>query len=217
MIIYALPGLGTNHKLFVNTIIKHHTIIVLQWPIPNQFDTMESYAKKFLPQIVRLDEPYCLLGVSFGGMICVELSKLLTPQKIFLVSSSKNRSELPWYIKLLKYIPLHQLIKESYHRRLAYFGRWFIGFEKAYKSEFLEMVNSMPENYFKYCIDIIANWNGTDFKKNTIHIHGTQDRLIRYKDVTCDFTIKNGAHAMIVFNAAEINSIIEKELSIVSQ
>jgi esterase/lipase len=216
MIIYAIPGLGTNEKLYINTKIKGHELVVLNWPNPSSNETMESYALKFLPQIDQ-SQTYCLLGVSFGGMICSELSKIIHPNKLFLISTSKNRAELPWYIKALKYIPVHKIVSEKYHRKLAYHGKWFIGFGNGYIPEFLGMVNSMTENYFKFCINIITNWKGNEIGKNIIHIHGTNDRLLKYKYVKSDYTITNGSHAMIVFNAEEINSIIEKELSNVSQ
>jgi hypothetical protein len=212
MIIYAIPGLGTNEKLYVNTHIKNHQIVILNWPIPTLNETMESYAKKFLPQIDQT-KPFCLLGVSFGGMLCAELSKTTTPFKLFLVSTCKTRMELPWYLKIFKHIPIHKIVGEKCHRKLAYHGKWFIGFGNAYIPEYLGMVNSMTENYFKFCINIIVNWKGKDYGKNIIHIHGTNDRLLKYKYVKSDYTIKGGSHAMIVFNAAEINSIIEKELS----
>lgn len=82
MTIYAIPGLGTTEKLYVNTKIKGVEIIVLNWPTPEKNDTMESYARKFLPQI-NTNIPFCLLGVSFGGMICTELSKIISPKKYF--------------------------------------------------------------------------------------------------------------------------------------
>ena len=216
MTIYAIPGLGTTEKLYVNTKIKGVEIIVLNWPTPEKNDTMESYARKFLPQI-NTNIPFCLLGVSFGGMICTELSKIISPKKIFLISSCKSRKELPWFIKTLKYIPLHRLISENQHRKMAYKGRWIIGFGKAYIPEFLGMVNSMTKNYFKYCINIIVNWNNTTLQKNTIHIHGDNDILLWYKFVKPDYTISRGSHAMVVFQADEINKIIEKELNLVSQ
>lgn len=211
MIVYAIPGLGTTEKLYANTYIKNHEVVVLNWPLPTLDDTMESYAKKFLPQIDQT-KPFCLLGVSFGGMICSELSKLTSPFKLFLVSTSKSRIELPWYLKVLKHIPIHKTVSEKYHRKLAYHGKWFIGFGNAYIPEYLGMVNSMTENYFKFCINIIVNWTGKDFGKNIVHIHGTNDRLLKYKYVKSDYAIKDGSHAMIVFNAEEINLIIEKEL-----
>lgn len=216
MTIHAIPGLGTTEKLYVNTKIKGVEIIVLNWPTPEKNDTMESYARKFLPQI-NTNIPFCLLGVSFGGMICTELSKIISPKKIFLISSCKSRKELPWFIKTLKYIPLHRLISENQHRKIAYRGRWIIGFGKAYIPEFLGMVNSMTKNYFKYCINIIVNWNNTTLPKNTIHIHGDNDILLWYRFVKPDYTISRGSHAMVVFQADEINKIIEKELNLVSQ
>lgn len=214
MVIYAIPGLGTTEKLYVNTKINGVEIIVLNWPTPDKNDTMETYARKFLPQI-NTSVPFCLLGVSFGGMLCTELSKIISPQKVFLISTCKSRKELPWFIKTMKYISLHKIISEKTHRKMAYQGRWIIGFGKAYIPEFLGMVNGMTENYFKYCINIIVSWEGKELPKNSIHIHGDADRLLWYKYVKPDYTIKQGSHAMVVFRAEEINAIIKKELNLV--
>lgn len=214
MVIYAIPGLGTTEKLYANTLINGVEIIVLEWPIPEKNDTMQSYAHKFLTQI-NIEKPFCLLGVSFGGMLCTELSHIITPQKVFLISTSKSRKELPWFIRLMKHLPIHRIISEKHHRKMAYQGRWIVGFGSAYIPEFLGMVNSMNENYFKYCISIIATWKGKQPPKNSIHIHGDADRLLMYKNVKSDYTIVNGGHAMIVFQAEEINKIIEKELGLI--
>ncbi len=199
--------------MYVNISIPDVDIKVLEWPLPEKNDTMHSYARKFLPQI-NTSEPFCLLGVSFGGMLCTELSHIISPEKIFLVSTSKTRKELPWFIRMFKYIPIYKIINERHHRKMAYQGRWIVGFGKAYIPEFLGMVNSMSENYFQNCINIIVNWKGITLPKNSIHIHGDNDRLLKYKFVKADHTISNGSHAMIVFQAEEINKIIEKELKL---
>ena len=209
---YAIPGLGTTQELFINIRIKNTEIIVLDWPIPSANDTMQSYAKKFLP-LIDTSNPFYLMGVSFGGMICTELSKLISPVKTFLISTCKTRQELPWFIKTLKHIPIHLVLSEKYHRKLAYQGRWFIGFGAAYIPEFLGMVNQMKENYFTYCIHIIVNWNNTIAPNNTIHIHGTNDNLISHKNVKADYLIKDGSHAMVVFRAEEINAFLEKQIN----
>lgn len=211
MIIYAIPGLGTTEQLFSNTHIKGAEFIVLDWPLPEKGDTMQSYAEKFLPQI-DTSKPFCLMGVSFGGMLCTELSKIISPRKTFLISTCKSRSELPWFIRFFKYVPLYKYIRESGHRKMAYHGRWMIGFGKAYIPEFLGMVSSMKENYFRHCMNIIVNWNGTAFPKNAVHIHGNADRLLLYRYVKADHTIKGGSHAMVVFQAEEINKIVEEEI-----
>jgi esterase/lipase len=173
---------------------------------------MQSYARKFLPQI-NTSEPFCLLGVSFGGMLCTELSKIISPQKVFLISTSKLRKELPWFIRLMKHIPLHKLISETSHRKMAYQGRWLIGFGKAYIPEFLGMVDSMTDNYFKHCIQIIVSWNNEELPQNAVHIHGNADNLLWYKYVSANYTIENGSHAMVLFQAEEVNGIIKNEIN----
>lgn len=211
MVIYAIPGLGTTEKLYENVNIKSAKMIVLKWPRPEKHDTMQSYARKFLSQI-NTDRPFCLLGVSFGGMLCAELSRIITPKKIFLVSTSKCRNELPWYIRFFKYIPIHQIISEKTHRKMAYESGWLIGFGKAFIPEYLGMINRMEANYFKNAINIIVNWDRKVFPENYIHIHGDGDKLLMHKYVKADHTIQKGSHAMIVFQAEEIGKIIEKEI-----
>lgn len=211
MIIYAIPGLGTTNQLFSNTAIAGAELVVLDWPLPEKDDTMPSYAKKFLPQI-DTSKPFCLLGVSFGGMLCTELSRIIAPQKTFLISTCKSREELPWFIRLFKHVPVYRYISEGKHRNMAYHGRWIIGFGRAYIPEFLGMVSSMKENYFRYCMNIIVNWEGKEFPKNAVHIHGTDDRLLLYRYVKADHTIAGGSHAMVVFRAEEINRIVANEI-----
>jgi hypothetical protein len=212
MIIYAIPGLGTTEKLYVNTRIDNAEVVVLKWPTPEKNDTMKTYARKFLDQM-DLSKPFCLLGVSFGGMLCTELSKITSPEKVFLVSTSKLRKELPWFIRAMKYIPIHKLLSETNHRKMAYQGRWFIGFGKAYIPEFLGMVDSMMENYFRHCIQIIATWDNRQMPQKAVHIHGNADKLLLYKCVSAHYTIQNGSHAMIMYHADEVNDIIAKELT----
>lgn len=212
MKVYAIPGLGTTEKLFVNTQFINAELIALNWPISEKSDDMKSYARKFLPQI-DTSSPFCLLGVSFGGMLCAELAKLCSPQKIVLISSCKLRKELPWYLRIYKYFPLHKIINDKLHRYIAYEAKWILGFGSAFVPEYLEMVNSMKTDYFKNSINMIVNWDAKDFSNKIIHIHGTNDKLLKHKMVKADYLIKGGSHAMIIFNAKEINNIIDREIT----
>lgn len=211
MIIYAIPGFGTTADLFSNISVEGAELVVLQWPAASHDDTMESYARKFLPQI-DTTKPFCLLGVSFGGMLCTELCGILKPQHTFLVSSARARHELPWFLRILKYIPLHRCISENAHRRLARYGRPMIGFDKAYLPQFIKMASSMGPQYFRNCSRIIVNWRRESPPENLTSLHGSADRLILYSGVKADHTIRGGTHAMVVMQAAEISSILSQQL-----
>ena len=51
-----------------------------------------------------------LIGLSFGGMISVEIAKQMPIEKIVLVSSVCCRKELPFFMKVVSALNLNRLI-----------------------------------------------------------------------------------------------------------
>ncbi|MDZ4666161.1 MAG: alpha/beta hydrolase [Bacteroidota bacterium] len=205
--IYAIPGLGTTGKLFEYMRIANCEVKILQWPQPESGMALEHYAQLFVQQI-DTSKPFSLLGVSFGGMICSELSHVVNAEKVILISSCKNKMELPFIVRFQKYIPLYKWFSENLLRQFAFNSRWILGFEKEYKDVFSEMINSMPKNYISLSIGMIVNWANTKTPKNCIHIQGKKDHLLLYRNVKADHSIENGGHAMIVYQAKEINGLL---------
>ncbi len=209
MIIYAIPGLATTGKLFERLKVKGCEIKVLDWPQPEEGVKLEDYAKLFL-KAIDTSKPFCLLGVSFGGMLCSELSHLVNAEKVFLVSTCKNKFELPWTIRLQRLLPIYKLFSERFLILNAFKFHWFLGFKTDYRETLEEMVSAMPQDYIKRSVHMIVNWENTRVPKNCIHIHGTNDHLLYFGCVKADHAIENGSHAMIVYNAEEINTLLDK-------
>jgi hypothetical protein len=209
MVIYAIPGLGTTGKLFERLKVKGCEVKVLDWPQPQAAMNLQDYAKLFLNGI-DASKPFCLLGVSFGGMLCSELSHMVSAQKVFLISSCKNKFELPWTIRFQRFLPIYKLFSEKMLVSSAFRFHWMLGFKKDYKDIFREMIHAMPKDYIKCSAHMIVNWENEKMPRNSIHIHGDKDRLLYYKCVKADHTIKNGSHAMIVYNAEEINELLSR-------
>ena len=206
-LIYTIPGLGTTKDLFKNISIPNYQLKVLHWPEPQAGWSLKDYAQKFLDQI-DATVPVNLMGVSFGGMLCSEIAELIPTKKIILISSCKNRSELPPGIKILKTLPLQRFVNDRLYRAFAEKLSWAVGFEKNYLPEFLQMMRSMPRNYFKYCIDMIIRWNKTSNNTAIHHIHGNADTLLPHTFVKNYEVIEKGNHAMILYKAAEINVLL---------
>lgn len=209
-IVYVIPGLGTTKELFRFIDLKDTELRFLDWPELENGETMRSLADKMANGIVET-KPYYLMGVSFGGMLCSEIARVKKPVKTILISSSKCRKELPLLFRLFKYLPIHNWIPESQLRLLARNSRRILGFDRSFIKEFHKMIDAMPKEYFKRAINCIINWDQSDCSgKGIIHIHGTSDKLIWYKNVRADHTVKNGSHAMIIDNAKEISAIIDQ-------
>lgn len=206
--IYAIPGLGATKNLYKFIRIADAKIIVLDWPPLSKGETMKTYARKFSKQI-NSAEPFYLMGVSYGGMICSEISLFLKPKKTILISSCKCENEIPEVIKIFRKSPLHLILTERQLRELVKKSNPLLGFDDWFLPEFKLMVDSMKRNYFKYSMDCIIKWKNKNCKrKDIIHIHGDADRTLPYNEVKADYVIKGGTHGMVINNANEINVIL---------
>ncbi|MBW7841070.1 MAG: alpha/beta hydrolase, partial [Chitinophagaceae bacterium] len=100
--IYCISGLGADERIFQKLRIRNSNMIFLGWPEYDEGDTMSSYAVK-LSQLITEENPI-LLGVSFGGMLTVEIAKQRVIKKGIIVSSTKRTDEKPKLPGLIKWV-----------------------------------------------------------------------------------------------------------------
>ena len=212
--IYLIPGLATDERLFAKLHLENAELIGLRWEIPLKNDTLASYAKRLADQIDS-SKPFYLLGVSFGGMCAVEISKFLKPIKIIIVSSAKGADELPFFIRIFKYIPLHFLFSQSMFIFFSKFIKHFLATHaKDDRNLLLDMLQKTPEKYIQRAIHCIVTWDRLSTSKSVhiVHIHGTTDRVIPIRNLKNVITVKGGNHFMVLNRAEEISEMINREL-----
>ena len=98
--IYFLPGLAANPSIFKNIKLAPDAFetFYLEWMIPDHNESIVDYALRFCKEIKH--ENAVLIGVSFGGIIAQEMSLVRRFKKIIIISSVKNRDELPMHLQL---------------------------------------------------------------------------------------------------------------------
>lgn len=80
MNVYFISGLGADKRIFSKlTLSAEFDIIHIDWIVPFSKETLVSYAKR-LSKVIDVNNPFALIGVSFGGMIAVEIAKLFILQ-----------------------------------------------------------------------------------------------------------------------------------------
>ena len=89
--------MGADERAFSNLKILNHTLVYLPWLQPLEKETIEDYAKRMCAGIKEQNP--VLMGLSFGGMLCIEISKLIQVDKIIIISSVKSSKELPGWMK----------------------------------------------------------------------------------------------------------------------
>lgn len=99
MKLYLIGGLGADKRVFEELDLKGATQ-VMEWVSPTLEESLPDYVQRLLPQI-DTNEAFALLGVSFGGIIALELAKKINPTLIFLISSVVTADQLPQnYVKI---------------------------------------------------------------------------------------------------------------------
>ena len=85
---------------------------------------------------------------------------------------------------------------------------------KKSKQLFKQMVDDSDDDFLKWAMQIVLDWQRRSYNPNKlVHIHGTKDIVFPFRNIQhCDYTIKGGAHDMIMSKPVEINEILLKEI-----
>lgn len=210
--IYCISGLGADYRLFQNLRLpQEYRLRHLPWISPDKEESIESYAARIAAGID--EEAPVLVGVSFGGMISVEISKQMPVSRVILISSIKSKSEKPLYFRAAATLRLNKILPLKPYGFLEPIQNYNLGIEneeeKALAEEYRRTINL---SYTEWAIDRILNWQNETFPDDIIHIHGSSDHIFPVRYVKPTDIIEGAGHMMVMNRAEEISAILDKAL-----
>lgn len=214
MNIYCISGLGADERVFKKLAVADVNFIYLPWVTPSDKDTVASYAAKMAATIPEKDP--IILGLSFGGMLGVEIAKIMPVKKLFLISTAKTKHELgedPGIVRfLIKYKLIPFGILKYFPNRLFY---THFGAETTEEKQMLAGILRDTDTFFlKWALKAILSWRSDTYTSSYVQMHGTADKVISPQYVNPDFWIEGGTHIMIFSMAEQINKLIEQHLPV---
>lgn len=178
------------------------------WITPEKNEPLEVYAKRLAEQI---DEPNpILMGLSFGGMICIEIAKIIDVEKVILISSIPTYKALPWWMKTAGKLKLNKILPiRSYTNVLEPVQNYHMG---AKTKEELAIVRhyrkNVSQDLLDWSVNAILNWKNDWHPTKLYHIHGDADKIFPLKKVQPDYVVKGGTHFMIFSQAQDVNECL---------
>lgn len=211
MKVYVFSGLGADQRVFDDIDWKQHEPVFIPWIQPVKNETIESYALRMSTDIS--EENPVLLGISFGGMMAIEVSKHLKASKIILISSAKTFEEIPWYFKLVGKLRINKIVPAALLKSSNSITHWFFGTKTEKEKNTLRIILKETDPvYVKWAVDAVLNWKNKFVPDNLVHIHGTADRILPIRFLKCCAIVENGRHFMIVSQSEIVNALILKSL-----
>ena len=209
---YLLSGLGADGTVFQYLDFEGVEVEYMEWLPPLPKETLPAYAKR-MTQKITTPHPI-LVGLSFGGMVAMEIAKQIPVKKVILISSAKERKELPWFYRFSAKLKLQKILPYTLIKRTNGFTYWLFGATSAHEKALLkEIFRKTPTTFLKWAINAILTWKNTEISTHILHIHGDKDRILPYKNVKDTLCITGGGHSMIVNKAHEIAPLINKFLN----
>lgn len=206
--IYCISGLGADERAFSRLLVDGYTLTCLPWLTPLPQETIEQYAARMSKGITA--ENPILMGLSFGGMICIEIAKLMPVEKVILISSIKSVKELPRWMRAAGILRLNRIFPMRSYKITEPVQNLFIGVTTP---DDLEMVRNYrknaPQEYIDWAIDQILKWRNDWQPPAIFQVHGDTDRIFPIKKLLPTHVIKGGGHFMIMNKAAEVNSALK--------
>ena len=212
--VYLIPGQGADERLYSRLDLgQDYELRPVMWVTPYPGMDMHEYARLLARQIDTTD-PYVLIGTSLGGMLATEMSTFLHPECVIIISSAKNRTELPQRYRFQRFFPLHDLIPP----RMAKWGALVLQpivepDRNTYREVFISMLQDKDPLFLSRTIDMIIHWDRSTSPPGIIHIHGDQDHTLPIRLVDYDYRIKGGSHMMVLTRAGDISRVILQVLS----
>ncbi|EGV44035.1 alpha/beta hydrolase [Bizionia argentinensis JUB59] len=209
--VYFMPGMAANPTIFEHIKLPESQFKVhwLKWLIPEENETLKAYAFRLTKEIKHKN--VALIGVSFGGVIVQEMSKLITLRRLIIISSVKSYKEMPRRMMLMRVTKAYKLAPTSLVNNMDMLSKYAFGETLTHRVELYKKYLSVTDTqYLDWAIKEMINWDQLEPIKDIIHIHGTNDSVFPYKYIKNCIKVENGTHVMVISKYRWFNAHLPK-------
>ncbi len=200
--VYFVPGMAASTSIFeyIKLPEKEFRVHTIAWKIPSKGEDIASYAKRMCEEIKH--DNAVLIGVSFGGVMVQEMSKHISLKKLIIISSVKNKHELPRRMKVTRKTKSYKLAPTSIVSKIENWERFAFGdFAKKRAAMYQRYLSVRNKEYLDWAIENMVCWDQEETIDGIVHIHGDKDIVFPETNINEYINVSGGTHIMIVNRA----------------
>jgi pimeloyl-ACP methyl ester carboxylesterase len=207
---YLIPGMGADHRLFTHFDLKYGQMHYLNWIHHGKSKNLMEYAHLMAERIKT--ENNVLVGSSMGGMVAVEMSKIVNPLATVLVSAPVGRHEFPQILKTFDAIRLHKALTPKQIPLISGLADLFMGFKTPeQRALFYDMLKGNGTDFLHFSVGAVLGWKNTEPPAGRfIQILGSQDKLFKASKINGHHVIEGSGHFTAFEKAREVCDIINE-------
>ena len=212
MKVYFISGLAADKRVFKHIELPEgFEAVYLDWIAPEKEESLKAYALRLAAKINR-EEPFALVGLSFGGMLATEIAKQYHPVATILISSVPLSTQLPGYYRIAGKLGLHKILPVSLMKTSAATKRFFSREHFEDKKLLWQLIDESDTDLIRWSLQAILNWQNETVPQPVWHIHGTHDEVLPVRYTQPTHTIPKEGHMLVMTRPDEVNKILAKAL-----
>ncbi len=183
----------------------------MEWITPKLHESIENYALRLSKEIKEPDP--IIIGLSFGGIMAVEIARQIKTRKLILIASAKSKNEIPFYLKFIGRLNLQQFIPIRLLKSANVITYFFFGATTSENKALLRQILKDTDPIFlKWAINAVLKWKNEEYVQDVTHLHVNKNRILPSNFVKVDIVIDGGGHLMTLDKFNLINREIERIL-----
>lgn len=197
--VYLMPGMAASSDIFEHIALPESKFktVRLDWFNPQKGMSLTDYAKAMLANITHPNP--VLIGVSFGGVLVQEMARHIPTRKVIIISSVKEKKEMPRRLIFAKYTKAHKLLPTGMVNNIELLAKYAFGETVTKRLDLYERYLSIRDKtYLDWAIDQMVRWNQREYDPGIVHIHGEKDAVFPFQYINDCIPVKNGTHTMII-------------------
>ena len=197
--VYLMPGMAASSDIFehINLPESRFEMVHLDWFSPTKGMSLADYAKEMIGKIHHQNP--VLVGVSFGGVLVQEMARQIPTRKVIIISSVKQKKEMPRRLIFAKYTKVHKLLPTGIVNNIELLAKYAFGETVSKRLDLYERYLSIRDKaYLDWAIDQMVQWNQQEYETGIVHIHGDKDAVFPFQYINDCIPVKNGTHTMII-------------------
>ena len=212
--VYFVSGLGADDRVFQFLDLPGVDKVFIQWETPGPDEPLAAYCRRLLPQFDRSQE-INLVGISFGGIVCQELARLLPCRRVVLISSIKGPWEMDWKLRAVAWTRLYRVVPAAvlkWSNLLT--ANYYFGVETPAEAALLrQIIEDTDPAFMRWAIAEIMTWQPPATSLGLAHVHGGRDRIFPAAPIAGVTVLPGAGHFMVVNRAAAVGAFISRALA----
>lgn len=203
--IYLLPGMTSDFPVYSRLLPLLPNASVVDFLPPEPRETLVNYSRrmaKLLPKDAFIG------GISFGGIIALEVSRILRPRGCILISSIRHPRELPPWFRIWR--PFGGSPSSAVLRMIGGAASLVPRSARTASMARATKLKGDRGNWHHWATSAVLDWKPKplgDFCP-ILQIHGTADTTFPIRYVRPDVSITGGSHALPLSHPDQVAAAI---------